>query len=60
MREITCQIESINLALREAADQGLIVPDGSGEEDPRNFSHVPRTEEEEAGGRGPEGAGTAE
>ena len=39
--EITCQIESINLALREAMDMGVI--ESAGEAGDKAISHVPRT-----------------
>jgi hypothetical protein len=45
--EVTCQIESINLALREAEDQGLIDPARNENSDGRHISHVPRELEEE-------------
>lgn len=44
--EITCQIESINLALRKAGDLGIIEPR---EGDGRALSHVPRHAESPEG-----------
>jgi len=40
--EVTCQIESINLVLREAEDRGLIDSTRNAGSDGRNISHVPR------------------
>ncbi|GEM_PF-3148626 len=40
--EVTCQIESINLALREAEDLGIVDPSRNAGSDGRHISHVPR------------------
>ncbi|MHC5036517.1 MAG: hypothetical protein ACYTHM_04315 [Planctomycetota bacterium] len=41
--EVSCQIESINLALREAEDLGIIDPGRNAGSDGRHVCHVPRT-----------------
>lgn len=41
--EVSCRIEAINLALREAMDQGVVDRSALKHEDGRLCSHVPRT-----------------
>jgi vacuolar-type H+-ATPase subunit D/Vma8 len=50
--EVSCQIESINFALREAEDSGIIDAGRNCGRDGRHVSHVPRPplEEEESEG----------
>lgn len=48
--DITCQIECINLALRQAEELGIIEPREAEADDGRAVSHVPRPGEEEGEG----------
>ncbi|MHC4777622.1 MAG: hypothetical protein ACYTFG_03480 [Planctomycetota bacterium] len=47
--EVSCQIESINLALREAEESGIIDSGRNIGGDGRHVSHVPRPEPQEDG-----------